>query len=79
MILCSLLQGELPVGALGRRLALTPSNLSRHLASLRAQGLVATRRQGPVVFYRIASARVRPVLAELCRLFSAGDVAEVAR
>ena len=32
MILCSLLPGELPVGELGRRLALTPSNLSRHLA-----------------------------------------------
>jgi DNA-binding transcriptional ArsR family regulator len=78
MILCSLVQGEQPAGELGRRLGLTPSNLSRHLAALRTQALVAARREGSVVFYRIASARVRPMLTELCRLFSTGG-AEVAQ
>jgi DNA-binding transcriptional ArsR family regulator len=72
MILCSLVGGEQPAGELGRRLGLTPSNLSRHLAGLRAQALVAARREGSVVFYRIESPRVRPILTELCRLFSAG-------
>ena len=71
MILCSLLAGELSAGALGRRLTLTLSNLSRHLATLRAEGLVATRRDGTVIYYRIASDRVRPILAELYRLFCA--------
>jgi DNA-binding transcriptional ArsR family regulator len=74
MILCSLLEGELSVGALGRRLTLTLSNLSRHLATLREEGLVATRRDGTVIYYRIASDRVRPILAELHRLFCATEV-----
>ena len=71
MILCSLLEGELPVGELVRRLGLSQSNLSQHLARLREEGLVATRRDGTAIFYRIGSDRVRPVLAELYRLFCA--------
>ncbi|HTR16954.1 MAG TPA: metalloregulator ArsR/SmtB family transcription factor [Acetobacteraceae bacterium] len=71
MILCTLLDGEISVGELARRLGLTQSNLSRHLAMLRDEGLVATRREGVVIRYRIASERVRPILAELYRLFCA--------
>ena len=69
MILCTLLDGEHSVGELVRRLGLTQSNLSRHLAMLREEGLVATRREGTVIYYRIGSERVRPILAELYRLF----------
>ncbi|WP_264712827.1 ArsR/SmtB family transcription factor [Limobrevibacterium gyesilva] len=75
MILCALLEGETSVGDLVRRLGLTQSNLSRHLATLREEGLVATRREGVVIHYRIASARVRPILAELYRLFCAPGTA----
>ena len=71
MILCTLLDGERSVGELVRRLGLTQSNLSRHLAMLREEGLVATRREGTVIYYRIGSERVRPILAELYRLFCA--------
>lgn len=73
MILCRLTEGECSVGELVRCLGLTQSNLSRHLAMLREEGLVATRREGVVIHYRIASARVRPILAELCRLFCAPE------
>lgn len=69
MILCSLVEGERSVGDLVRRLGLTQSNLSRHLAMLREEGLVATRREGTVIHYRIASERVQPILIELHRLF----------
>jgi ArsR family transcriptional regulator, virulence genes transcriptional regulator len=69
MILCSLLEGERSVGDLVRRLGLTQSNLSRHLAMLRKEGLVATRREGTVIYYRIGSERVRPILAALYSLF----------
>ncbi len=69
MILCSLLEGEMPVGELVQRLGLSQSNLSQHLAKLREEGLVATRRDGTAIFYRIGSDRVRPILAELYRLF----------
>lgn len=71
MILCSLLDREMPVGELVERLGLTQSNLSRHLAMLREEGLVATRRERTTIHYRIASTRVRPILAELHRLFCA--------
>lgn len=71
MILCSLVEGERAAGELGRQLGLTQSNLSRHLAMLREEGLVATRRERTTIHYRIASERVRPILAELYRLFCA--------
>jgi ArsR family transcriptional regulator, virulence genes transcriptional regulator len=77
MILCSLLDGESSVGELVRRLGLTQSNLSRHLAMLREEGLVTTRREGTVIHYRIGSARVRPILTELYRLFCSDRKASV--
>ncbi len=77
MILCSLLAGELSVTDLGERLGLTQSNLSRHLATLRDEGLVGTRRAGTTIYYRITSDRVLPILTELYKLFCApGDVEE---
>ena len=75
MILCRLTEGESSVGELVRCLGLTQSNLSRHLAMLRQEGLVATRRDGVVIHYRIASDRVRPILAEIHRLFCAPPAA----
>ena len=71
MILCTLVEGEVSAGELGRRFGLTQSNLSRHLAMLRKEGLVATRRERTTIHYRIASERVRPILEELYRLFCA--------
>ena len=71
MVLCSLIDGEMRAGELGRRPGLTQSNLSRHLSMLREEGLVATRRERTTIHYRIASERVRPILAELYRLFCA--------
>ncbi len=77
MILCSLLGGELSVTELGERLGLTQSNLSRHLATLRDEGLVGTRRARTTIYYRITSERVLPILTELYKLFCAdGDVEE---
>ena len=73
MILCSLLDGELSVGELASRLAMTQSNLSRHLAMLRDEGLVGTRRERTTIYYRITSERVLPILAELYRMFCAID------
>ena len=73
MILCILLEGEMSVGELGTRLGLTQSNLSRHLATLRDEGLLGTRRERTTIFYRITSERVFPMLAELYRMFCADD------
>ncbi|MFI5020837.1 MAG: ArsR/SmtB family transcription factor [Alphaproteobacteria bacterium] len=69
MILCTLVEGECAAGDLGRRLGLRPSNLSQHLAKLRQERLVARRRVRTVIYYRLASERVEPILSELYRLF----------
>lgn len=71
MILCSLMEGELSVTEINRRVGLSQSNLSRHLAMLRADRLVNTRRDGNVIYYRIGSDLVPPILGELYKLFCA--------
>lgn len=53
MVLCSLVQGELPVSELLEKVPLTQSALSQHLAVLRHEGLVATRRQGQAIYYQL--------------------------
>lgn len=50
--------GELSVGDLVERLAQPQPKVSHHLACLRWCGFVATRREHPSVFYRVADERV---------------------
>lgn len=61
-------EGELSVGAIAVRLSLSHSALSQHLAVMRDDGLVARRRVGTTVFYRIADERVDAVLALMRQL-----------
>jgi DNA-binding transcriptional ArsR family regulator len=72
IVLCSLIEGEVSAGDLSRRLGLTQSNLSRHLGTLREEGLVATRREATTIYYRIASDRVLIILRTLHGMFCAG-------
>lgn len=68
MIVCQLADGELAVGDIQSRIGLSQSALSQHLALLRAEGIVATRREGQAIFYRLddpAAMRVIETLAEL--------------
>jgi len=71
LILCELSErGELPVGALAGSVRLSQSALSQHLAKLRADGLVETRREAQTIYYRLApDTRVRRSLTLLKRLF----------
>ena len=54
-ILCALAEGELSVGALNDRISLSQSALSQHLALLRDDGLVATRREAQTIHYSLRS------------------------
>ncbi len=54
MVLCVLSEGELSVGDLNARVRLSQSALSQHLAVLRREGLVATRRVAQTIYYRLA-------------------------
>lgn len=58
---------ELPVGELAARAGVGLSNTSKHLHQLERQGLVARRRRGTTVLYRIAD----PTLGDLCELVCA--------
>lgn len=53
MVLCSLAEGERSVGQLQERVPLAQSALSQHLAVLRRERLVGTRRAGQTVYYSL--------------------------
>ncbi len=46
---------EMSAGELGGRLGLTPANLSQHLTMMRERHILASRKEGNVVYYRIAN------------------------
>ena len=70
LVLCYLAEsGELSVGELVDRIGLSQSALSQHLAKLRAEGLVATRKNAQTVYYRVADPRVLTLLATLHDLY----------
>ncbi|CAN0504513.1 unnamed protein product, partial [Phaeothamnion confervicola] len=62
-VLCGLRTGELSVGQIADHVDLSQSALSQHLARLRLDRVVATRRQGQTIYYRIADPDVMTVLA----------------
>ena len=69
MILCTLLQGEFTVGELNERIELSQSSLSQHLAVLRREGLVRTRRDAQTIFYSLESDEVKSVMACLHKIY----------
>lgn len=69
LVLCHLGRGEKSVGELNDLAGLSQSALSQHLAKLRAEGLVATRRDAQTIFYRIADSRVIELVAALHDIF----------
>ncbi len=68
MILCALEEREHSVTELHRQIGLSQSALSQHLATLRKQGLVKTRRESQVIHYSLAqhdTTRIISVLSDL--------------
>jgi DNA-binding transcriptional ArsR family regulator len=66
LILCRLAAaGEASVGALAGAVGLSQSALSQHLAKMREEEIVASRREAQTVFYRIADRKVARLLALL--------------
>lgn len=70
LILCKLIEvGEATVGTLAEDVGLSQSALSQHLARMREEGIVAFRRDGQSLWYRIADAKVETLFATLYRLY----------
>lgn len=49
---------EMSAGELGERLGLAPANLSQHLGMMRERHILVSRKEGNVVYYRIANPRL---------------------
>ncbi|MFZ5790893.1 MAG: ArsR/SmtB family transcription factor [Pseudomonadota bacterium] len=69
MILCHLGGGEKSVGELCGLVGLRPSALSQHLARLRADRLVSTRREGQTIYYRLESPDAAALIKTLAGIF----------
>jgi len=77
-LLEQLAQGERSVDVLAQRTGLSIANASQHLQQMRRAGLVANRRDGKFVYYRLADDAVLELLAVLRRI-AEQNLAEVER
>ena len=71
MILCLLSEREMSVSEIERVVALPQATVSQQLARLRLDRLVATRREGRVIHYRLADREIGRVIETLHELFCA--------
>lgn len=69
MILCNLADGELAVGELIARLPLSQSATSQHLAVLREQGIVSTRRVAQTIYYSLKPGPAAQVIEVLHSIY----------
>jgi len=69
MILCALSAGERPVNQLADLTGQSQSAVSQHLAKLRAAGLVESRREGQMIYYRCRAGIGHHVIDALCSYY----------
>lgn len=69
LILCHLTEGEISAGELARRSLLSQSAFSQHLAILRNDNLVKTRKVAQTIFYSLADDAIIEVLGVLKRIY----------
>ena len=69
LLLCLLSEGERTVSQLEAALGLRQPAVSQQLARLRAEGLIAGRRDGKSIYYRLASNEARRIIVLLYELF----------
>ncbi len=77
LILCQLSQGDMTVGQMQEVVPLSQSALSQHLATLRREGLVRTRRNAQFITYTLDSDEARTIIEALYGLFAGGDNCEM--
>lgn len=74
LLLCRLIEGEASVGDLSSHVGLAQAATSQHLGKMRAEGLVATRREAQTIYYRLADPDAVRVLETLCEIYGAKPV-----
>lgn len=71
MLMCQLIGGEKSVGELVEASGLRGPTVSQHLALLRKDGLVKTRREAQTIWYSIASEPARRIIDALYQYYCA--------
>ena len=69
LILCVLLDGEKSVGEIEESVGLAQATVSQHLSRLRLDRILATRREGRQIYYRIVDNKVTTLISTLYSLF----------
>jgi len=69
LIMCLLNEGEMSVTEIEQTIDLPQATVSQQLARLRIDGLVDTRRDGRLIFYRIANKEAEAVVESLYDMF----------
>ncbi len=69
LAICFIGKGEKSVGELEKLLGISQSNLSQHLAILKRQGLLETRREANQIFYRVSNTQVLKFVSALQDLY----------
>lgn len=75
LIICALYKGEKSVGELEEIVGLSQSALSQHLARLRRDGLVNTRRNAQTIYYSMNDKATEAVLKCLYDIYSPEELA----
>ena len=69
LILCNLIEGEQSAGDLWQKSNLSQSAFSQHLAVLREQGIVSTRKEMQSVYYSLSNSDALALLESLHKIY----------
>lgn len=69
MVLCHLATGEKSVGEIAQLLDIPQSPLSQHLARMRKESLVKTRRESQTIYYSLASKEIERIIGLLHEMY----------
>ena len=73
LLLCLLNNGEMSVSEFNQQVSIPQSSLSQHLAALRRENLVVTRRDAQTIYYSLASEEVKAIINTLYQLYCAPE------
>lgn len=73
VVMCALHKGEKSVGELEHIIGISQSALSQHLARLRKDGYVKTRRHAQTIYYSLCDVRAVRVFESICGLYGVQD------
>ena len=76
MVLCQLKMGEKSVSDLSEIVGVAQSPLSQHLARMRYEDVVETRREGQTVYYSLKDGEASRLIEALYAIFCEGEMSE---